>query len=192
MYSKIAVRKEMSSKRLNLKNEEIIYCSNIVSNYIQSFIKQRAVKSVAFYMSIKNEVKIEFAMDKVKYENIKINLPYCKKNSDVCFYKFKDTETLVKDNYGILSSRCDKETDINSIDVFFVPGLAFDRAGNRIGYGKGCYDKVLTGSKKNSIFVGVCYNFQIYNKNEIEITQNDIKMHYLICEKGIINCSDNI
>ncbi len=192
MYSKITVRKDMLSKRLNLKNDEIIYCSNIVSNYIQSFIKQMAFKSVAFYMSIKNEVKIEFADDKVKYENIKINLPYCKKNSDICFYKFKDAETLIKDNYGILSPKCDQETDVGSIDAFFIPGLAFDRAGNRIGYGKGCYDKVLTESKKNSIFAGVCYNFQIYNKNEIETAQNDIKMHYLICEKGVVNCSEDI
>jgi 5-formyltetrahydrofolate cyclo-ligase len=192
MYSKIIVRQEMLNKRLNLKNEEIIYCSDIISDFIRVFIKQRAVKSAAFYMSIKNEVKIELAIDRILYENIKINLPYCKKNSDICFYKFKDTRTLVKDNYGILSPKCDKETDISSIDVFFIPGLAFDRAGNRIGYGKGCYDKVLTGSKKNSIFVGVCYNFQIYDKKEIEFTQNDIKMHYLICEKGIINCSDNV
>ncbi len=190
MYSKIAVRQEMIDKRLNLTGEEIIYFSDIISNKTYYFIKQRSIKSAAFYMSIKNEVKIELIIDKIINENIKIYLPYCKKKSDICFYKFKGIDNLIKDDYGILSPKCNRETDINEINAFFIPGVAFDISGNRIGYGKGCYDKALAKSKMDSIFIGICYNFQIYNKNEIEITQNDIKMHYLICESGIINCSD--
>ncbi|MHB1645526.1 MAG: 5-formyltetrahydrofolate cyclo-ligase [Candidatus Acididesulfobacter diazotrophicus] len=192
MYSKIAVRQKMIDERLSLTNKEIIYFSDIISNKTICFIRQKFIKSAALYMSIKNEVKIELVIDKIINENIKIYLPYCKKKSDICFYKFKDTDSLVKDDYGILSSKCGRETAINEIDAFFVPGVAFDTSGNRIGYGKGCYDKVLAKSKIDSIFIGICYNFQIYKKNEIEITQNDIKMHYLICESGIINCSDYI
>ncbi len=190
MYSKIAVRQEMIYKRLSLDSEEIVYFSNIISDKTYYFIKQKSIKSAAFYMSMKNEVKIELVIDKIVTENIKIYLPYCKKKSNICFYKFKGIDNLIKDDYGILSSKCGRKTDINEIDAFFVPGVAFDISGNRIGYGKGCYDKVLAKSKMDSIFVGICYNFQIYNRNEIEITQNDIKMHYLICESGIINCSD--
>ena len=70
MYSKIAVRQKMIDKRLSLTNEEIIYFSDIISNKIYCFIRQKFIKSAAIYMSIKNEVKIELVIDKIINENI--------------------------------------------------------------------------------------------------------------------------
>lgn len=188
MLPKDIVRAQMLKKRDSLKNKEVDVLSLLISKNIYEFIRQSSFKNIAMYMSIKNEVKIELLFDAVKKDNINIFLPYYEEGYDVCFRKFENIGNLVNGDYGILYPGNKELVNIEDIDVFFMPGLAFDIAGNRIGYGKGCYDKVLINTKINSIFVGICYNFQIFNKEEFEIAANDVKMHYLINESGIILC----
>ncbi len=188
MFKKDAVRKDMFNKRANLKSSEVNISSLIIAQNAYDFIKKHSFYSVALYMSINNEVKIELLLGKVKYDDINISLPYYSEGLDMCFYEFRDASNLISGDHGILYPENAKKTEIGEIDAFFVPGAAFDAIGNRIGYGKGCYDKALTNAKKGSLFIGVCYNFQVFNANEFEIYTNDVKMNYLINECGIVSC----
>ena len=63
-----------------------------------------------------------------------------------------------------------------------MPGIAFDKHGARVGFGKGCYDKFL--AKTQAVKVGFCYDFQLCD--EIETDKHDILMDYLVSEKGIL------
>ena len=71
-----------------------------------------------------------------------------------------------------------------TIDVILVPGIAFDKKGKRVGFGKGCYDRFL--KRNDAIKVGYCYDFQI--ADDIEIDNFDVDMDYLISESGMIVC----
>ncbi len=67
-----------------------------------------------------------------------------------------------------------------------IPLLAFDRQNNRLGYGKGYYDKFLGKYLKkniNIITIGVAFSFHKYDK--LPTTQLDIKLDYILTEKGI-------
>ena len=70
-------------------------------------------------------------------------------------------------------------------DLMLVPLLAFDRQNNRIGYGKGFYDKFLNKflKKKNILTIGVAFLFQKYNK--LPVSNLDIKLDYVLTEKGL-------
>ena len=71
--------------------------------------------------------------------------------------------------------------------TILVPLLAFDKKKNRIGYGKGFYDKYLNkylNLHKKILTVGVAFSFQKYHK--IPITKMDFQLDYIITEKGII------
>lgn len=72
--------------------------------------------------------------------------------------------------------------DINSIELIIVPGVAYDRHGNRIGRGKGYYDRLLRDSKATKI--GVAYACQLCD--DIEPDEFDVPVHYVITEEGII------
>ena len=63
-----------------------------------------------------------------------------------------------------------------------VPLLAFDKSKNRLGYGKGYYDKFLRKNRK-AISIGVAFSFQKYNK--INTSSLDQKLKYILTEKGI-------
>ena len=71
-------------------------------------------------------------------------------------------------------------------NALLVPLLAFDDKNNRLGYGKGYYDKYLgkyLKSNKNILTIGVAFSFQKYNK--IPTTRSDVKLDYILTEKGI-------
>ena len=72
-------------------------------------------------------------------------------------------------------------------DIVLVPLLAFDKYKNRLGYGKGFYDKFLYNNnkmKKKIISIGVAFSFQNYHK--LPTNDYDYKLDYVITEKGII------
>ena len=73
---------------------------------------------------------------------------------------------------------------IKSIGLVIVPGIAFDRRGNRIGFGKGFYDRFLKKLPESAVKAGVCLESQLVPS--IPAGKHDIKMDYLITEKAVI------
>lgn len=72
--------------------------------------------------------------------------------------------------------------DISDIEMIVVPAVAYDRNGNRVGRGKGYYDRLLATSK--AVKVGVGYDFQIVD--EIDAEPHDVKVDIIITNRGII------
>lgn len=77
----------------------------------------------------------------------------------------------------------DDLTDINLIDLIVVPAVAYDRSCNRLGRGKGYYDRLLANSR--ALKVGVCYDFQLVD--QIDIDEFDVPVDFVIADGlGII------
>ena len=83
--------------------------------------------------------------------------------------------------FGIIEPLGD-EIDCNIIDFIIVPGVAFDRNLNRLGRGKGYYDRLL--SESNAFFAGIGYQMQVLEK--IPVEDHDIKMNCIITEREIL------
>ena len=77
-------------------------------------------------------------------------------------------------------------TDMTKTDVVLVPGIAFDKSGARVGFGKGCYDMLL--ERYSGVKIGVCYDFQICYK--IPADTHDVRMDYILTESGLKKCED--
>lgn len=178
----------MIERRNKLSENEIQDSSLNIAADAYSFIKDNFFKNVAIYMSVKNEVRMEYAIKLDMSKSINFYLPQYSEGNYICFNKFENIDSMEKDDYGILCPRGGCPIDIKEIDIFFVPGVVFDIFGNRIGYGKGCYDKVLNQAK-DSLFIGVCYGFQLISDDKLEFDDNDIKMHYLLTENGFIKAN---
>lgn len=77
----------------------------------------------------------------------------------------------------------DDVVDIDAIDLIVVPAVAYDRSGNRLGRGKGYYDRLLSRSRATT--VGVCYDFQLVDS--IDVEEHDVPVDYIIVDgHGII------
>jgi 5-formyltetrahydrofolate cyclo-ligase len=77
-----------------------------------------------------------------------------------------------------------KEVFVKEVDLFIVPGVAYDRMGNRLGHGYGYYDRLLEGVKTK--IIAPAFEFQLVDRLPCEPT--DIKVNQIITEKEIINC----
>ena len=93
-------------------------------------------------------------------------------------------DILLINKYGIPEPKISKKIVPK---IIFVPLLAFDKYKNRIGYGKGYYDRFLNSYKRNQnkpLAVGIAFSFQEHHK--LPVNKNDFKLDHIITEKGII------
>lgn len=93
-------------------------------------------------------------------------------------YLLTDNTKFKKNAYNIPEPLNGLEVPVNKIDVVFVPLLAFDLKGNRVGYGKGFYDKFLSECKSETIKIGLSF-FEAETIIE-DISLNDIRLNYCI------------
>jgi 5-formyltetrahydrofolate cyclo-ligase len=94
---------------------------------------------------------------------------------------------LTEGRFGILEPGGDRRLSpcYQSKLVVFVPGVAFDSRGNRLGRGKGWYDRLIKELEEATL-VALAYDFQIVE--EVPTDAWDQKVHYVISERRIIDC----
>jgi 5-formyltetrahydrofolate cyclo-ligase len=112
-----------------------------------------------------------------------ILLPVIEENNSMNFFKWKENDVLFVNKYGMLEPIKSKAVVPN---VIIAPLLAFDKKKNRLGYGKGFYDRYLNRYLKkfdNIITIGIAFSFQKYHK--LPVKNNDVKLDYILTEKGI-------
>ena len=116
--------------------------------------------SIAGYYPSDFEVNVLDFLSQANKKNFKIALPVIKKNYKMVFKYWLPSEPLYVNNYGILEPK--KQNITLKPDVILVPLVAFDRNLNRIGYGKGYYDRALRqlSVKKKILTIGIAFSFQ--------------------------------
>lgn len=92
-----------------------------------------------------------------------------------------DRSRLALGAFHIEEPTGDDVHDISEIELIVVPAVAYDRRGNRVGRGKGYYDRMLGDTK--AIKIGIAYDFQVFD--EIEADPHDVPVDIIITDKGI-------
>lgn len=157
---------------------------SIQSKIIQLLNKYNKCNHIGLFYSINNEPQILEVYTRL--ENIKFYLPkVLSKNNDLIYTKLSIPLQFEKDYYNINASINTKDEDL---DLVFIPGIAFNENGYRLGYGSGCYD--LYFRKHNLIKVGICYEECLINIPFQE--DHDIKMDYIITEERIIKVNNDV
>jgi len=141
----------------------------------------RKASSIAIYHALPGEVQTSGFIDKW-HPYKQLLLPLVVEN-DLRLLPYKGKEHLQSGPYGILEPlNTDDEAHEKEIDLIIVPGIAFDRSFNRLGRGKGYYDRLLSGLTVPKI--GVCFNFQLFDT--IPTEPFDKKMDMIVTENEII------
>ena len=172
----IKIRKEIEDK--DTKSDEIYKFVIETSDYKNAHV-------IALYKNLPSEVNtnklIELSLSLGKV----VVLPRVVGN-DMLFYKTDSLTTYEKSSFGIEEPTNDTSLLINNedIDLVIVPGICFDLYGNRVGFGKGYYDRFLSDIDVDTI--GICFDEQVIKKGNIETNSTDMKIKQFITEKGII------
>ena len=100
-------------------------------------------------------------------------------------YLLTDSTLIKKNNWNIPEPVDGIEVPASKIEVVFIPLLAFDKLGHRVGYGKGFYDIFLAGCRKNVLKIGLSL-FESEEKIP-EILMSDIPLDYCVTPEKIYN-----
>lgn len=197
--------RERIKQTLKEQNEDKHYCnfqSQKALIELYNFDLFKKASCVLSFVSYGTEIKTNQLLDIILNENKMLCLPRTE-NEKMEFYYINSDEDFSEQTeigeYGITVPKSNQDKlDLNSIPdktLIIIPGLAFDERGNRLGKGKGYYDKflaeLLSTSEKEKILgiVGYCYDFQIIDKVITE--PNDIPVDYIISDKRIVKSKVN-
>ena len=138
---------------------------------------------IALYYPSNFELNVLKALELKYFSDQTILLPIVEKNNFMKFYPWKKNDPLTVGEHGMLEPI---KTKAKIPDIMLIPLLAFDKDKFRLGYGKGYYDRYLNKYLKqfeDFMTVGVAFSFQKHNK--LPINNNDVKLDFILTEKGI-------
>lgn len=144
--------------------------------------------TVLLYLSHSSEVRTILELDTFLQMGKRILVPYCEGNSLQTFW-LKNRDELEEGEFGILEPSVEwrrvKERKVSNdeIDLIIVPGLAFDRNGGRLGYGRGYYDRFLSQVRLDCALVGLAFECQIVR--EVPMSEHDMPLDVVITEAGV-------
>ncbi|MEM7009540.1 MAG: 5-formyltetrahydrofolate cyclo-ligase [Thermodesulfobacteriota bacterium] len=177
------IRTVISDVRKKLSAAEIDEKSSTISDHIVELEAFKLAKSISLYSPILNEVRTS-AIFKAAV-GLKKEVYFPRVNSlSLDFYRIYDLNDLVQGSFGVLEPVPNKhKVNLEQVDLFILPGLAFDKSGNRLGFGKGFYDRALKNISENKK-VGICYDIQLLSS--IPTDEHDSRVGTIITEQGIV------
>ena len=175
MQQKARLRKAYKTKRQSLTDEEIDSRSMLIVNQLlQLPIWKYSTYHLFLPIEKQKEINTHLLMTALQGNDKNVVLSSSNLESKEMKHYLLTDDTLIKENeLGIPEPQNGFEVNVEQIDVVFIPLLAFDKNGNRIGYGKGFYDRFLNACRKNTLKIGLSF-FEA--ENEIPANEHDVKL----------------
>lgn len=176
------LRSYIKIKRKSVENKA--EKDSLVAQNLLSLDEIKKADTVLCYISLDDEICTDEIVHVLLDSGKSVGAPYCvDNNGNMDFYYITDFEDLRIQSFGVREPVIEKCKKVTSFDntIIILPGLCFDLNGNRLGYGKGYYDRFL--QIHSLISVGLCYNSLIvkkvptdmYDKKaDIIVTENDV------------------
>lgn len=173
------IRRKIKALRMMLSQEEKINAAREVFEQLEKTSAFVLADKILMYHSLPDELfthdflrkwcdRKRFFLPRVNGVNLEI-LPY-------------ESTRLELGAFHIEEPTGDDIVDPDEIELIVVPAVAYDNKGNRLGRGKGFYDRLLQSTKATKI--GVCYDFQLLD--EIPVEEHDVPMDIVITQSAVL------
>jgi 5-formyltetrahydrofolate cyclo-ligase len=185
MYKK-ELRKKYKDLRQSLSSSKIEEKSLGIANHLlQLNIWDKTYYHLFLSIEEQKEIDTEFILNILQGKDKEIVVSKSDFNSlEMTHYLLTDNTKFKKNEYNISEPIYGLEVPVAKIDVVFVPLLAFDIKGNRVGYGKGFYDIFLAKCKPETVKIGLSF-FEAEEKIE-DVFENDIQLNYCVTPNNIV------
>lgn len=184
--NKKELRVKYKALRKNLSFDEIMNDSLAIANHsLYLSIWEKTYFHLFLPIEEQKEINTEFLLQVLAGRDKEIVISKSDfETRKMTHYLLTDNTKIKNNSYGIPEPVDGLEVPANKIDVVFVPLLAYDKKGNRVGYGKGFYDLFLSECRPDTIKIGLSY----FDPEETidDIAQNDIGLDYCITPFGVI------
>lgn len=164
--NKQELRQAIRARKRAMTEEDILRRSEILAEKFTRSNAYRAAKTIYGYLPYNQEVRTVPMLRRALEEGKRVAVPKVY-GDDMKFIYLDDLSQVAKGYAGIPEPVADGPVAQDETALVLMPGLAFDRAGHRIGYGGGFYDKFLAREPHHPT-VALCYDFQVMDRLETE------------------------
>jgi 5-formyltetrahydrofolate cyclo-ligase len=176
-------KKELRTKYLNLRNntsEEDVYKASlsITNNLLSLPIWAHTYYHIFLHSPTKKELHTNLIITLLQGKDKEVVVPRMASGNSLQHFLLTDSTLLKPNSWGIPEPVEGIEISPLKLNVIFVPLLAFDKKGHRVGYGKGYYDLFLSQCKKEAIFIGLSM-FDAEERIE-DVGPRDIPLNYCV------------
>lgn len=184
---KSELRKRALEIRRAVPNKEA--ASAAIFKSVLSLPELRCPSVIFSYIGSRDEVATLAQFDKLQAAGKTIIVPVCVGEA-LELFRYESKSELVKGSYDLLEPNAAVRSDLSravrndEIDLALVPGLAFDRNGNRLGYGFGYFDRFFAILPPSVIRIGLAFHEQIFDR--IPVERHDMPVDLIITETEII------
>jgi 5-formyltetrahydrofolate cyclo-ligase len=180
------LRKKYKTLRQTLSEKEIEDKSLAIANQlIRMKIWDKLYYHLFLTIAEQKEIDTEFILQVLAGKDKEIVISKCEFSTlGMIHYLLTDNTKIKKNSYNVPEPIDGIEVPDAKIDVVFVPLLAYDKDGNRVGYGKGFYDNFLSKCKPETIKIGLSF----FPPEEIinGISENDVKLDYCVTPEMVL------
>jgi 5-formyltetrahydrofolate cyclo-ligase len=188
---KATIRKEILEKRESQAPATRAAQSRSIVKALLNCKEFQAADKILIYLSKDGEVGTDNLLSRAFELGKRVCVPVVdEKSEELRISELPGPEISFR--LGAFGVREPEDQDLNfvppdQIDLVVTPGLAFDRRGGRIGYGKGYYDRLLSRLGSHVPRIALAFDFQILDA--VPQDENDIRVNAIITEKSTMNCS---
>ena len=143
-----------------------------------------ATQVIALYAPIRGEMETYQLLDAALMAGKRVVYPRVE-GERMVFVVVQSRQDLTHGSFGVLEPRGDDVVPASEIDLVVVPGLAFDRCGARLGYGKGYYDRAFENRPSSCVLIGLGYAFQLGECLPCEA--HDVSLNWLVTDHEMLS-----
>lgn len=183
---KRSLRQQILAQRRALSHEQWLESSRMAQQQLLSLEQFVRAGCLALYAPTHNETDTSGILEEAFASGKKVLYPaVC--GDRMIFRQVDGLGSLAEGSFGILEP-CPTGIDYHADepDLIVVPGVAFDLAGHRIGYGKGFYDRFLQHPGRKAHLIGLCHDFQLID-GAIPAEGHDIRMEIIVTDRRVVH-----
>ena len=179
MMDKKTIRREIGEKKRALTAREIEARSAVLAEKLYATEQYRRANALYVYLSFNQEVRTRPIIERAWADGKRVAVPKVI-GTDMVFIWIDSFDALAPQGaYQIPEPIQNGPVADDPTALVLMPGLAFDTAGNRVGYGGGFYDRYLAAHPGHAT-VALCYDFQLFDHLEAE--PHDFRAELVICD----------
>ena len=183
----------MLARRDSKSPTELDMLSARIAERVRGLAEMVEAGTISTYIDTGSEVRTMSIVKSCLAEGKVVIVPVTDRvNRKLIFSELRDpAKELEPRTFGILEPKaeCLRPVSLEQAQVVLVPGVAWDRNGNRVGYGGGFYDRTINSLKGYHVKIVLSYEFQIVNK--IPTTAYDKPVEKIVTENEVITASRN-
>ncbi len=178
----------MRTRRAAVDEDTRRAVSESITAALLTRVEFQQAQEVACFLSLPQEIVTDALLAACRAQDKRVCVPaWDAASGTYLLARLMPSQEIATGPHGVPEPADWQAVDPQTVDLVIVPGLAFDRRGGRLGYGKGYYDRILATCHATCCKIGVGYAWQVITE-DLPLASHDVRLDLLVTDTGVVAC----